>query len=471
MNKIKFINREEELRYVRESAELSKKKLFCLSISGLRRIGKTRLILEIIKNSDLYFFVNKNKNSLSLLKEYEENLKVKKILGELEYLSNWDQFFGVIFKRFNGILVFDEFQNFFHVDKTIFGILQKYIDLNENKKNLLIIFCGSLVGLNKKLFQDSKEPLYGRVKRKLNMKELSFKNIIKMCNELKIKNMEEVIEIYTIFGGFPKYYVSIEDENLIGSNVWKILERFFFSENAILEEEVGDILSLEFGKRSGIYYDILTAIANGNTKISKIASCLRKKESSLTRQIRDLVNYFELVGIEKQIYGKKSLFYIRHPLMNFWFRFIYKNLSSYKRRENWLIDKIKNDFNSYVGSGFERVCRGFIEENKLFQFTKIGKQWGTIPGKKQGENQYEIDIVALNEQKREILFGECKWKDRVNPEKVLQELKEKAGYVDWNKGKRKEYYAIFAKSFSKKINENRVLLFDLKDMEKVFRKR
>ena len=171
---MKFINRENQVKFINETEILAKKKLFSLVIYGLRRVGKTRLILEVLKDNDIYLFVNKDKTSESLLKEYEEILKDKGILNEIEYLKSWDKFFETIFKRYKGVIAFDEFQNFIQVDPSIFGILQKYIDLNENKKGLLLIFSGSTIGLIKKIFVNFKEPLYGRVKRKLFLKPLLF---------------------------------------------------------------------------------------------------------------------------------------------------------------------------------------------------------------------------------------------------------------------------------------------------------
>lgn len=464
---MRFIDRDDEIKYIKETIKLSKTKLFTVSISGLRRVGKTRLILEVLKEKDLYFFVNKDKRSESLLKEYEEILKNRGILTDLESLKGWDEFFGVLFKRFRGTIAFDEFQNFVNADKSVFGVLQKYIDLNEHRGGILFIFSGSLIGLSKKLFSDAKEPLYGRVKRKFHLNPLSFSDVIKICHELNINNIEDVIGLYAIFGGFPKYYVSVEDETLKGTTAKKIMERFFFVENATLEAEVSQILSLEFGKRSGLYYDILTAIANGCTRMSEISSFLRKKETALTRQMNELVNYFELVGVEKSITNGKSLLFIKHPLMNFWFRFFYKNLSSYKRRERWLIERIKAGANAYVGRRFENVCRELLVKVPPFRFDKIGKWWGHY---REGEERKtaEIDIVALNEETKQILFAECKWKEGVNAEGVLKELKEKAGHVDWHKEKRKEYYAIFAKSFGKKVKVNNLTLFDMKDLKKVF---
>jgi len=60
---MRFINREIELSYLKEAKAMSKDKLYTMSIYGLRRVGKTRLILESIKDRDIYFFVNKNKTS------------------------------------------------------------------------------------------------------------------------------------------------------------------------------------------------------------------------------------------------------------------------------------------------------------------------------------------------------------------------------------------------------------------------
>jgi len=466
---MKFINRKTEMNVVKECKSLSDKKLFSLCVFGLRRIGKTRLILESIKDRDLYFFVNKDKQSESLLKEYEDILKSRNILTEFEFIETWDIFFIILFKRYKGTVVFDEFQNFMYVEKSVFGILQKNIDLNENKKGIFLIFSGSTIGLIKKIFSDGKEPLYGRLKRRLNLKELSFSYVIKLCNGLNIKNLKDIITLYSVFGGFPRYYVAIEDENLKGKTPEEIFEKFFFVENAVFEEEVSTILSLEFGKRRGTYYNILTAIAQGNTKISKIASNLQKKETTLTRQINELTNYFNIVNVKKQICGKKTIMNIGHPLMNFWFRFFYKNLSRYKMRDEVFIKKIKVDINNYVGKRFEKVCEEFLEKNQIFKFDLIGKQWGKIKGAEKGKNTYEIDICAINEKTKEILFGECKWKNKINPKKVIEELKEKSKHVNWYNDKRKEYYAIFAKSFKQKIKEENVFLFDLKDLNKALK--
>ncbi|MCG7848335.1 MAG: ATP-binding protein [ANME-2 cluster archaeon] len=466
---MKFINREKEIQILEDIGLLSKRKLFSVAIWGLRRVGKTRLMLEFMEDTDIYFFVNNDKTSISLLDEYEIYLRNAKIISELEKLNSWDDFFKVLFERYEGIVAFDEFQNFLSVDKSVFGTLQKYIDLNEEKKGILLFFSGSTSGLIKKLFLDSKQPLYGRIKRKMHLKPMSFENIIDMCTELDITELSDIIKLYAVAGGYPRYYVAVEDENLSDVSFEKIIDRFFFVENAIFEDEVMSILSLEFGKRSGVYYDILTAVASGCTRISEIASFLRKKETDLTRQTYELVHHFNILNYEEQVIGNKKLLYIDHPLMDFWFRFFYKNISDYKRRNPRFVENTKRNINNHIGKRFEIISREFlIDKNKIpFEYDTIGRQWGKIKGAPKGQNTYEIDIVALNSDSKEILFVECKWKDLSlkQAEDILIDLQEKSKFIDWNNDVRKEHFGLIAKTISDKdiLRARGFIVFDLDD--------
>lgn len=467
---MRFINREKEINTLEDARVLSKRKLFSVAIWGLRRVGKTRMMLEFMKDTDMYFFVNKDKTSISLLDEYETYLRNAKIINELEKLNSWDDLFSVLFERYEGIVAFDEFQNFLSVDRSVFGTLQKYIDLNEDKKGLLLFFTGSTTGLIKKLFLDSKQPLYGRIKRQMHLKPMSFKNIIDMCRELNITDISEIVKLYAVAGGYPRYYVAIEDENLNNASFENIVDRFFFVENAIFEDEVMSILSLEFGKRSGVYYDILTAVASGSTRISEIASFLTKKETDLTRQIHELVHHFNILNYEEQVIGNKKLLYIDHPLMDFWFRFFYKNNSDYKRRNPRFVENTKININNHIGKRFEIICREFlIDQNKIpFEYHKIGRQWGKIKDAPKGQNTYEIDIVALNSDSKEIVFIECKWKtlSLKQAENILYDLQEKSKFVGWNNDERAEHFGIIAKNIIGKdtLRAKGFLVFDLDDM-------
>jgi len=453
--------------------KLSQKQLMTVAISGLRRVGKTTLVKEFIKNKKaLYFFVYDSKTHIELLREFTEELRNHKIITKLETIDSWKIFFDILFQRGkNYVIVFDEFQNFYSVDKSVFSILQRTCD--ENKPvPLNLIILGSLVGLFKNIFENKKEPLYGRIAGKLHIRPFTLHYSLKTLQFLKYIEIEEMLKIYGVLGGFPKYYATIEQFNLHNNNYLDVIEYLFIQENAPLEVEVTTILKQEFGKRSSLYYSILHVIAIGKTKLNEIANAVHMKESSITRHLLELENKFDLIKTLRPIDNKKNTrYYISHPLISFWFAFVYDKFSHYSLRDTkQIMDTIKKQFNTFFGLRFEEVCQDFLielnEKQKLsFQLDYLSKWWGTkrIDNERQ---EVEIDLVGLNKKQRKILFIECKWKENVNSSNIIRKLKEKSRHVQWKKNEREEYFCVIAKSFTKRIEEKNILLFDIKDLQK-----
>jgi len=149
--------------------------------------------------------------------------------------------------------------------------------------------------------------------------------------------------------------------------------------------------------------------------------------------------------------------------VKFWFKFVSRYFAEIDSGIDVnAVSNFNKNFNTFLGEIFEKLILDLLSQRKLvmFDFDRIGKWWW---------KDKEIDVIALNERKKEVLFVECKWKSNVNALKVVKELQEKAKYVDWYKDKRKESFAVFAKSFSKKItqfNDKKVYCFDLGDVEK-----
>jgi len=451
-----FVDREREMEVLKKARERSRKKLYTVAIYGLRRVGKTRLLREFLGENDLYFFVNRGKSSISLLREYSEMLRERGIISKREELKGWEDFFEVLFERFEGTIAFDEFQDFRFVEPAVYPTLQRFIDENEERP-LLLIFTGSTVGMVEKLFKDSKEPLYGRIKRELHLQPLNIRGSYEMAKEVGIASIDDFVILYSVFGGFPRYWVAVEDEGLEGESAERIIEELLFSYSAPMEEEVPRILSMEFGKRSGVYYDILEAIANGATSSSEIAGYLNRKETSITRQLHELVNYFKLVGYDRAVLGKDSILYIRHPFLNFWFRFIQPRLSEYEVDRERMWKYVKGNLSDYVGKRFDFICRELLRigGNSLpFKPSVIGRHWGYY--REDGKRKvYEIDIVALDTERRRALFGECKWRSRPQDgKKLLRELEKKVKLTGW---RGEAYYLLIARKL-KNVPENVIAL-------------
>ena len=78
-----------------------------------------------------------------------------------------------------------------------------------------------------------------------------------------------------------------------------------------------------------------------------------------------------------------------------------------------------------MGRKFEEYIKQVLPYLGLEKFSRIGSWW---------YKENEIDVVALNDDSKEILFCGCKWKDNVNAEKILEDLREKSKLVNWNNG-------------------------------------
>ncbi len=457
---MRFVDRASELQELRALESLSRAKRFVVALFGLRRVGKTRLLLEFISSKGVYFFVNRNKTSVDLLNEFGGILREAGILGAREVVASWDDFFEVVMERKIPPIVFDEFQNFSFVEPAVFGIMQKNIDLHEDKPGLIIV-SGSLIGLMKNLFMSAKEPLYGRIKKGMKLEPLSLESCFELGAELGM-DKGELIKTYLIFGGFPKYFVTMDDFGLKGKTAEEILDSLLWAKGAPLEDEVNGILSQEFGGRSGIYYSILEAIANGNNTISAIAGYLGTTPSSLTRQIKELRDYFELIEFELPYEGKRGIYRIKHPLMWFWFSEIYRNYSDYAVRKPEFMQKVKKNLNTIYGRAFEHVARSFLVQK--LEMKEAYRQWGKIRGAKREESTYEIDLLGENE-KGAFAF-EIKWSTLsfTTALRLLIDLETKTGYVK-RLPKNKLKIGLVAKKIENKSKLRRkgYLVFDLDD--------
>ncbi len=151
---MKFYDRKHELTRIREESEKLKLRSSVLVLTGRRRIGRTRLVLEAYKGKPLlYFFVGK-KEMPHLLREWtdEINEKIGKVHGEFSNLSQLIEFLFHKSKEKELYVFFDEVQNFLSVNPSAFSDLQKYFDLNRETTSLMLIFAGSAYSLVEKIF-------------------------------------------------------------------------------------------------------------------------------------------------------------------------------------------------------------------------------------------------------------------------------------------------------------------------------
>ncbi len=463
---MKFYNREREIRLVEKARKGLK-----IAVVGRRRIGKTRLVEEALKGDIITLFIPAEKSEQEIIRDWSREYE------EIPQVKTFKEVFEFLFRHFKEKVVFiDEIQNVLKVNKSFVFDLQRLID--KHKPNLVV--TGSLIRTMKNLIENYRSPLFERFDMIIKLRELEFPVICEICSDMGF-GMEDAIKFYSVFGGIPKYYELIEKMGKM--DFCSFLKEMFILYPRPLYEEVKTTLKEEFGKEYKMFFSILSAVSQGYTKLGEISSFVGREETKLTKYVSLLVNDFEILKRETPVIGskKRGVYAFSSNLFEFWFRNVWRYAELIETgNEEKVCALLEKNLNAWVGRKFENIVLELIKNGvvlKQFSFTNIGKQWGKIPKEfkpEKGRDTYEIDIVALNEQTKEILFAECKWQEKVNAKKICKELAEKAQYVKWHNAERRESFAIFAKSFSKRISEfegKRVYCFDLKDLKKFLKRK
>ena len=454
-----FIDRENELEALEE--RYKKKSFEFVPIYGRRRVGKTELILQFIKNKKSVYFLATSGSKKENIMRFKQ--AARKVVDLSPIREEWEDIFKYIKEKVKGriIIAIDEFPYLLESEQGVSSIFQRIIDTILKDSNIFLILCGSSLGMMYKEVLTYKAPLYGRRTGQIHLKPLNFRDAAKFFHR---KSLEEIIKIYSVCGGMPAYLKEFTENR----DIFLLIREKILEKDAILREEPMFLLRMEF-RDPKIYSSILTAISLGNRTLGKIINyCGFPNKTGIMPYLYNL-EYLEYVEREIPVTekprSKKGLYFIKDYFFDFWFKFVRPNTSLLEQSADEVIKKIKEKFNLHVSYAFENICRELLFYIKPIKFTRVGKWW---------HKDREIDIVALNEKTKEILFGECKWQSKVNALKIAKELAEKAKEVQWYNKERKESFAIFAKSFSKRIEEfegKKVYCFDLRDLEKVFRKK
>lgn len=458
---VRFFNRVQELSILDDLYGSPASSLVVLY--GRRRVGKTELAREFIRGKkSIYLFVEPKSEEL-LLRDLEDSME--RVLGIRPRLDSWNDFFSLIFKiQEKLVFVFDEFQNFSRVNPELFSKFQRYWDEGHRDSKHMFLVIGSYVGLMKKLFQESKEPLFGRATMLFNIKPFTFENSFEFLQAYSEISIEEAMKVYFILGGVPKYLLLAGEFG--SADALRTFERLFLEPGMLLEEGKY-ILVLEFGSEHRAYFSILEAIAIGKATPVEIAAYTGVAPSTVSKYLHELFYEYEIITREEPVIKAKERsgrYFLQDNFFRFWFAFIYRNYGAIEIDPEMGTELILKDMNTYFGKTFENVAEEFlINLNKKgvlpFKFMEIGRWWG------KGE---EIDLIAFNKATREALFCEVKWKDlhQQEAEQITEKLKEKAVMV---KGKWKSHYCLIAKSIEGK-KELEFLTFDMGDIEAAFLK-
>ena len=465
-----FVGREYELDELNKA--YSKNTFQFSVIYGRRRVGKSTLINVFTKGKKSIYFV-------AIQSTAKENLEIlsSQILTTLapdapkNPFTSYREAIEYVFEKSKTeriIFTIDEYPYLANSDKAISSILQAAIDKHQSDSQLFLILCGSSMSFMEKQVLGYESPLYGR--RTSQYKILPF-NYLDSSRMLSGFNNEEKIVLYSVTGGVPEYLARVDNALTLKENVYEL----FFKTSGRLFEEPGNLIKQEL-KNPETYNAIIAAIASGSSRLNEISTKVGIETSQCSNMMSSLIS----LGIVKKEYpvteetSKKTIYLLDDWMFIFWYRFIQPELSYII---SGLGDKVCDEvfdkyINSHVGRAFEACVKQYMwvalkNDTLPVLFRSIGRWWGKDNrlGHSDERKEVEIDFIAHN--RKDAIFGQCKWRNIKTCEDVLNELVENSNIFPHFK---KKYYMIFSKSnFSDSLKkrsdvENNIILLNVDDM-------
>lgn len=434
---MRFFDRIEEFDKLREIEELSLEVAQFTIITGRRRIGKTEMVKKFYEKKPMLYFFVARKAEADLCEIFVDEIRSKidiPIIGNGASFASIFKFIMELSQTQHINLFIDEFQDFYRVNPSIYSDMQNIWDSYKNTAHINLIVASSVNTLMNKIFKDKKQPLFGR--QTATMQVRPFKpSVLKEIMSEYCPNYKksDLLALYTLTGGVAKYVELFIDRKKFTEK--KMMDMFFERDSYFLQEGKNMLVD-EFGKDYGIYFSILTLIAQGKNTRSELENALNIKE--LSGYLKNLSEEYGLITKMQPIYEKssnKNVHYaINDQFLRFWFRFIYKYMHIIEAGGN---DKLRaiaeRDFTTVSGKSLESYFIEVLKESGAY--TRLG-YWHD----RKGEN--EIDIVAEDELDNKIEFIEVKRQAKNFDEAVLRaksELFFKAvgtfkGYEIINKG-------------------------------------
>lgn len=370
--------------------------------------------MESVKGKKyLYLFVSrKNENLLcqQFQKDAEQMLGLR-IFGTINYVKDLFEQLLLFATKEHFTLIIDEFQEFDNVNSSIFSDIQHLWDQYKDRSKINLIVCGSVYSLMTKIFEHSKEPLFGRLTSKMIVQPFrvhELKEILRDYNPDFVA--EDLLCLYMISGGVAKYVELLMENGAVQKNL--MLDTVTRPDSPFLGEGK-DVLITEFGKEYGTYFSILQLIAAGKTAQSEIDSIIGKNTGAY---LNNLEQHYSLIERNKPIFSKpnsrKTKWILKDHYLRFWFRFIYPHQSLIEvGRFDLLREFIEKGYEQYSGLLLEQYFREKISLEE--RITEIGSFWDS-------KGQNEIDIVALNHLDKTAILAEVKR----NPKKIDLKLLE-----------------------------------------------
>ena len=367
---IKLIGREPEIEKIDRIMQSGQAEF--LAIYGRRRVGKTFLIRQYLKDSLVFDFTGtkdgiKEQQLLNFFAEYTKRAGSK---TQKQPPLSWQDAFNVLATYLRSLsklkrkqVVFIDEMPWLDTPKSGFiSALEFFWNQHASAmNNVLLIACGSASSWIKKKLINARGGLYNRVTQRINLLPFNLYETELFLNELGVKlPRQQIVELYMAMGGIPFYLKEI----VKGKSATQHIDATCFSPQGLLYAEYTQLYHSLF-KNADQHINIIEALASKPQGMTRLAIALKTQlsEGSLSRTLEEL-SECDFISLYQPFINKKktSIYKLTDLYSLFYLKFIKPNKKNGKN--TWEQLSTKSGFAAWSGYAFENICMMHVGQIK-----------------------------------------------------------------------------------------------------------
>jgi AAA+ ATPase superfamily predicted ATPase len=327
--------------------------------------------------------------------------------------AGWRGVFEALFElpvRGPVAIVLDEFQYLkgesATVDSVLAAVLETYTHRRRRPHPVAVVLCGSIVRVMERLDAVG-NPLHGRFEWRHRLEPFDYWDAARLA---RFRDLRDRAAAYGIYGGTPRYLVTIDPTDSLASNV----VRDVLAPSGAVRTQVETLIEQEQGLRDiAAYKAILGAVGEGHTDRNAVAqrTGLTNDRALITKL--DALHELGFVALRRNFEpsGKDPVRYaILDPALRYYYHTVVRQrnaLQTNPPRRVWE-ETLARELDGYMGLAFEDMARqGYIRLTERLRLPLVA-EWGRWEGADRDRQSVEIDVVARLTEGA-MLTGAVKW--------------------------------------------------------------
>ena len=337
-------------------------------VYGRRRVGKTYLIREFFHDDFVFYATGVARgNRTEQLAQFNSSLARYGDSEDQAAPENWFLAFGRLEKlvaksrKQRKVIFLDELPWMDTPKSDFVKALEMFWNVWASARNdIVLIVCGSAASWMVGNVIRNRGGLHNRLtcKLKLNPFTLSETKEYLLSQKIKWDNLS-IAECYMILGGIPYYLHLLDKSRSLAQNI----DRLFFSESALLEDEFDNLYNSLFAK-SEEYVRIVEALAKKKSGFSRDEIVARSGLSNgggLTRKL-DALEQCGFIRKYKAFGEVSYTFQLIDFFTLFYFQFV-KGRNTVDS-DTWQHLVATNSYKTWRGLAFEKLCFAHLPKIK-----------------------------------------------------------------------------------------------------------